>query len=100
MNETLKAYCGAANIAFTRCRPYHKTTGVRRAEKRAVVRRMVGYRRFKGLEAAMLSPELYRSARSFVNFFQPSFKLIAKRRDGARVRRPERADDAASAADR
>ena len=26
MNETLKAYCDAANIAFTRCRPYHKTT--------------------------------------------------------------------------
>lgn len=24
MNETLKAYCDAANIAFTRCRPYHK----------------------------------------------------------------------------
>jgi len=31
--------------------------------------------------------ELYRSARLFVNFFQPSFKLMAKRRDGARVRK-------------
>jgi len=48
---------------------------------------MVGYRRFEGLEAAMLLAELYRSARLFVNFFQPSFKLIAKRRDGARVRK-------------
>ena len=35
----------------------------------------------------MLLAELYRSARLFVNFFQPSFKLIAKRRDGARVRK-------------
>lgn len=24
MNETLKAYCDHANIAFTRCRPYRK----------------------------------------------------------------------------
>jgi hypothetical protein len=53
----------------------------------AVVRRMVGYRRFEGLEAATLLAELYRSARLFVTFFQPSFKLIAKRRDGARVRK-------------
>ncbi|MGF6425987.1 hypothetical protein ABIE91_001207 [Bradyrhizobium elkanii] len=48
---------------------------------------MVGYRRFEGLEAAKLLAELYRSARLFVNFFQPSFKLIAKQRDGARVRK-------------
>ena len=88
MNETLKAYCGAANIAFTRCRPYHKNDQAFVEQKNgAVVRRMVGYRRFEGLEAAMLLAELYRSARLFVNFFQPSFKLIAKRRDGARVRK-------------
>lgn len=31
--------------------------------------------------------ELYRSARLFVNLFQPSFKLIARQRDGARVRK-------------
>jgi len=88
MNETLKAYCDAANIAFTRCRPYHKNDQAFVEQKNgAVVRRMVGYRRFEGLEAAMLLAELYRSARLFVNFFQPSFKLIAKRRDGARVRK-------------
>lgn len=48
---------------------------------------MVGYRRFEGLEAATLLGALYRSGRLFVNFFQPSFKLIAKQRDGARVRK-------------
>jgi hypothetical protein len=88
MNETLKAYCDAANIAFTRCRPYRKNDQAFVEQKNgAVVRRMVGYRRFEGLEAATLLAELYRSARLFVNFFQPSFKLIAKRRDGARVRK-------------
>lgn len=88
MNETLKAYCDAANIVFTRCRPYRKNDQAFVEQKNgAVVRRMVGYRRFEGLESARLLDELYRSARLFVNFFQPSFKLIAKQRDGARVRK-------------
>ncbi|APG86911.1 transposase (plasmid) [Sinorhizobium americanum CCGM7] len=88
MNETLKAYCDAANIVFTRCRPYRKNDQAFVEQKNgAVVRRMVGYRRFEGLEAATLLAKLYRSARLFVNFFQPSFKLIAKQRDGARVRK-------------
>ncbi|MEY9194777.1 MULTISPECIES: integrase [Bradyrhizobium] len=88
MNETLKGYCEAANIVFTRCRPYRKNDQAFVEQKNgAVVRRMVGYRRFEGLEAAELLAELYRAARLFVNFFQPSFKLIAKQRDGARVRK-------------
>ncbi|MEY9467853.1 hypothetical protein ABH992_000252 [Bradyrhizobium yuanmingense] len=70
MNETLKAYCEAANIVFTRCRPYQKNDQAFVEQKNgAVVRRMVGYRRFEGLEAAKLLAELYRSARLFVNFF-------------------------------
>ncbi|UWU67977.1 ISNCY family transposase [Bradyrhizobium sp. NC92] len=86
MNETLKTYCDTANIVFTRCRPYRKNDQAFVEQKNgAVVRRMVGYRRFEGLEAATLLAQLYRSARLFVNFFQPSFKLIAKQRDGARV---------------
>ena len=88
MNETLKAYCDATNIVFTRCRPYRKNDQAFVEQKNgAVVRRMVGYRRFEGLEAATLLARLYRSARLFVNFFQPSFKLIGKQRDGARVRK-------------
>jgi hypothetical protein len=88
INETLKAYCEQANIVFTRCRPYRKNDQAFVEQKNgAVVRRMVGYRRFEGLEAAALLAELYRSVRLFVNFFQPSFKLIGKQRDGARVRK-------------
>ncbi|MHC2432662.1 hypothetical protein ACVMB0_000037 [Bradyrhizobium sp. USDA 4451] len=98
MNETLKAYCDAGNIVFTRCRPYRKNDQAFVEQKNgAVVRRMIGYRRFEGLEAATLLAELYRSARLFVNFFQPSFKLIAKQRDGARVRNVQRADNATPA---
>jgi hypothetical protein len=86
MNETLKTYCETANIVLTRCRPYRKNDQAFVEQKNgAVVRKMVGYRRFEGLEAATLLAQLYRSARLFVNFFQPSFKLIEKLRDGARV---------------
>ena len=53
----------------------------------AVVRRMIGYRRFEGLEAAAALARLYAAMRLFVNFFQPSFKLAAKARDGAHVRK-------------
>jgi hypothetical protein len=48
----------------------------------AVVRRTIGYRRFEGLEAAAALARLYAAMRLFVNFFQPSFKLAAKARDG------------------
>jgi hypothetical protein len=55
------------------------------AENGAVVRRIVGYRRYVGLEAAATLGRLYTSVRLFVNFFQPSFKLASKARDGAKV---------------
>ena len=51
----------------------------------AVVRHTVGYRRYEGLEAATALAMLYRSPQLFVNFFQPSFKLAEKSRDGAKV---------------
>ena len=50
-----------------------------------MVRRIVGYRRLEGLEAAAALSRLYVTTRLFVNFFQPSFKLAEKRRDGAHV---------------
>ena len=87
MNETVRDYCAAAGVEFTRCRPYRKNDQAFVEQKNgAVVRRIVGYRRLEGLEAAAALAELYRSARLFVNFFQPSFKLAEKSRDGAVVR--------------
>ena len=76
----------AAGIAFTRCRPYRKNDQAWVEQKNgAVVRRIVGYRRFEGLAAAAALAELYVSVRLFVNFFQPSFKLAEKTREGAKV---------------
>jgi hypothetical protein len=88
MNETVRDYCRDSGIVFTRCRPYQKNDQAWVEQKNgAVVRRMVGYRRFAGLEAAAALARLYGSVRLFVNFFQPSFKLAEKSREGAKVRK-------------
>lgn len=86
INETVRDYCAATGVTFTRCRPYRKNDQAWVEQKNgSVVRRLVGYRRFEGLEAARSLAELYAASRLFVNFFQPSFKLAEKQRDGARV---------------
>lgn len=88
MNETVKAYCQDCGITFTRCRPYKKNDQAFVVRKNgAVVRRIVGYRRFEGLDAAAGLARLYRSVRLFVNLCQPSFKLAEKTREGALVRK-------------
>jgi hypothetical protein len=51
----------------------------------AVVRRLVGYGRLSGVDATKALAALYASSRLYINFFQPSFKLKSKARDGARV---------------
>ena len=86
INETVRDYCQSASIEFTRCRPYRKNDQAWVEQKNgAVVRRMVGYRRFEGLAAAAALARLYGSLRLFVNYFQPSFKLAEKARDGSKV---------------
>src|ERR1700674_1394566 len=88
MNETVQSYCKEAGIEFTRCRPYRKNDQAWVEQKNgSVVRRMVGYRRVGGLGAAATLAHLYARVRLFVNFFQPSFKLAEKTREGARVRK-------------
>lgn len=46
---------------------------------------MMGYRRYSGIAAATELARLYSSMRLYVNFFHPSFKLMEKTGDGARV---------------
>ncbi len=88
MNETVKTYCDDTGLVFTRCRPYRKNDQAWVEQKNgAVVRHAVGYRRYEGLEAAAALARLYAALRLFVNFFQPSFKLAGKVRDGAKVRK-------------
>jgi hypothetical protein len=54
------------------------------ADDRAVLLLDEGLR-FDGVETACVMGRLYAAARLYVNFFQPSFKLKEKRREGAKV---------------
>src|SRR6185295_3261647 len=86
MNETVRDYCKQAGIEFTRCRPYRKNDQAWVEQKNgSVVLGTVEYRRFEGLQAATVLARLYAALRLYVNFFQPSFKLLNKARDGAKV---------------
>ena len=49
------------------------------------MRRIIGYDRFEGRAAWEALSELYRVLRVYVNFFQPSLKLLSKERNGAKV---------------
>ena len=86
VNNRLIEYCLGHGIELTRSRPYRKNDQAWIEQKNgAIVRKLLGYRRFEGLAAARAITRLYGASRLFVNFFQPSFKLAAKHRDGAKV---------------
>mgnify|MGYP001039955631 FL=1 len=86
INDKLIDYCLSHGIELTRSRPYRKNDQAWVEQKNgAIVRKMLGYHRFEGLAAARAISRLYGASRLFVNFFQPSFKLAKKHRDGAKV---------------
>ena len=86
MNDTLWNYCQAQGIVFTRSRAYHKNDQAWVEQKNgAIVRKLVGYGRLQGLTATAALRRLYEASRLYINFFQPSFKLKSKERQGARV---------------
>ena len=86
MNDVVVPWCREQKIEVTRSRAYKKNDQAFVEQKNgAVVRRLVGYGRFDGIETARVMARLYAAARLHVNFFQPSFKLKEKRREGAKV---------------
>jgi hypothetical protein len=86
VNQSVIAFCSRHGIEFTRSRPYRKNDQAWVEQKNgAIVRRLVGYGRLEGIAAAEILARLYTASRLFVNFFQPSFKLAEKTREGGRV---------------
>jgi hypothetical protein len=86
MNEVVVPWCRGQKLEVTRSRAYKKNDQAFVEQKNgAVVRRLMGYGRFDGAETARVIARLYAAARLYVNFFQPSFKLKEKRREGAKV---------------
>src|SRR5712664_625487 len=86
MNDVVVPWCRAQKIEVTRSRAYKKNDQAFVEQKKgAVVRRLVGYGRFDGGETRRVLERLYAASRLHTNFFQPSFKLKYKRREGAKV---------------
>ena len=86
INETLQGYCQGQHLEFTRSRAYQKNDQAWIEQKNgSVVRRFVGDRRLSGLVAGQCLAHLYKMIRLYVNYFQPSFKLLSKTRKGSKV---------------
>jgi hypothetical protein len=86
INDTVLDFCRAKGLQFTRSRAYRKNDQAWVEQKNgSVVRRLVGYGRLQGRAATLALAQLYSLARLYVNFFQPSFKLKSKTREGSHV---------------
>jgi len=84
LNDHLIRYCRAEQLTFTRSRDYMKNDQAHVEERNgAVIRRFIGYDRYEG--AADAFNRVYSLLRLWINFFQPSMKLISKQRIGAKV---------------
>jgi hypothetical protein len=88
INDTLVSYCQQQHIEFTRSRAYRRNDQAWIEQKNgAVIRHLVGYERLSGIVAGQVLAQLYQALRCYVNYFQPSFQLRSKKREGAKVKR-------------
>jgi len=90
MNALMEQWCDAPEqgIELTHSRAYQSNDQAWVEQKNGMlIRRVVGYERLVGLEAAQLLAELYAALRLFTNLFQPSFKLKSSVREGGRIKR-------------
>jgi len=86
LNYLLLTYCFDEEITFTRSRPYKKNDQCYVEEKNgSIIRKFIGYDRFEGFQPYQILAALYEQLRLYVNFFQPSLKLIGKTRQGSKV---------------
>ena len=86
INQCFYSYCHQEKITFTRSRAYKKNDSCHVEQKNGnVVRRLVGYDRYMSRAAYQCLERLYHSVRLYVNFFQPTMKLLDKTRNGAKV---------------
>lgn len=86
INHLLVRYCAREKITFTRCRPYKKNDQCHVEQKNySIVRRTVGYDRYGEGEAYRALGALYLPLRRYTNYFQPSVRLVSKRRAGSKV---------------
>ncbi len=89
INAHLVRYCQVKSIQFTRGRPYKKDDNAHIEQKNWThIRKLVGWERYDSAAAVKLLNSLYRNEiRLMMNLFQPSVKLMQKKRVGSRLKR-------------
>lgn len=88
INDHLYRFTQREGILFTRSRPYKKNDQAHVEQKNwSVVRRLIGYDRYDSAQALAQMNTVYDDLRLYVNFFQPSMKLVAKQRVDTKVRK-------------
>lgn len=89
INGTLKRYTETRRITFTRSRPYKKNDNAHIEQKNFThVRKIIGYMRLDTKQQQDMLNDLYRNElRLYINFFQPSQKLVRKERNGSKIKR-------------
>lgn len=89
INHHLFDWCKANNIQFTRSRPYKKDDNAHIEQKNWThVRKFLGWDRYDTQEALEAINDLYKNELAlFMNYFQPSVKLIKTIRIGSRKKR-------------
>ena len=86
INHSLYNYCRDEKITFTRSRSYKKNDSCHVEQKNGnVVRRLVGYDRYASQAAFECLGRIYNLVRMYINFLQPTMKLVSKTRHGAKV---------------
>ena len=86
INQCFYTYCCQERITFTRSRSYKKNDSCHVEQKNGnVVRRLVGYDRYTSRAAYQCLARIYDGVRLYMNFFQPTMKLVSKTRHGAKV---------------
>ena len=88
INANLLRYCAEKHVTFTRSRPYKKNDQAHVDQKNWThVRHFTGYERLEGPQALIVLANLYKSLVLYMNFFQPTLKLVSKQRLDGHVRR-------------
>ena len=86
LNAHLVQYCQDEQVTYTRSRAYHKNDQAHVEQKNwSVVRQLLGYDRYESEAALAQLERVYALHRIWINHWQPTLKLIAKERHGARV---------------
>ena len=86
INQCFWVYCRDNKITFTRSRAYKKNDSCHVEQKNGnVVRRLIGYDRYASKAAYECLGRIYNLVRLYINFFQPTMKLVSKTRHGAKV---------------